>query len=110
MIHAEGLSLKDRLEVRQSFSTKLVDFFKLGKCIFAVGSREQAFAKHLIDNDAAVVAENKAEVYQKLRALLENPQDIIDYGKKAYDCGRKYHSKEKTQKMLMEDIKNYAKE
>ena len=110
MIHAEGLSLKDRLEVRQSFSTKLVDFFKLGKCIFAVGSREQAFAKHLIDNDAAVVAENKAEVYQKLRALLENPQDIIDYGKKAYDCGRKYHSKEKTQKMLMEDLKNYAKE
>lgn len=108
MVHAEGLSLKDRLEVHQSFSTKLVDFFKLGKCIFAVGSYDQAFAKHLIDNDAAVVADSKEKVYIKLKELLNNPQSIIDYGKKAYECGKKNHSKESIQQMLRDDLINTA--
>ena len=33
LLHVEGLSLKSRLAVHQSFSTKLVDYFALGKCI-----------------------------------------------------------------------------
>jgi len=106
LVHAEGLSLKDRCEVHQSFSTKLVDFFEMGKCIFAIGTYDMGFAKHLIDNDAAVVANGKEDdVYIKLKALLEQKEQIVAYGKKAYACGKEHHEKTKIQKMLAEDIK-----
>ncbi len=104
VIHVEGLSLKERLAVHQSFSTKLVDFFEMGKCIFAVGSYDEAFAKHLIDNDAAVVATRREEVYSKLKNLIENKELIRLYGKKAYECGRRHHEKTKIKKMLHDDI------
>ncbi len=104
LVHAEGFSLKNRLEVRQSFSTKLVDFFEMGKCIFAIGSEDVASIKHLKDHDAAVIAQNKNEVYQKLRYLLENRHEMLEYEKKAYQCGAKYHSKAKMQTMIIEDL------
>lgn len=104
LVHAEGLSLKNRLAVRQSFSTKLVDFFVLGKCIFAVGTPDVASVAHLIEHDAAVVAAKKEEVYAKLKALLEDRGVMSAYGKKAYECGQKCHEKKTLQKMLAEDI------
>lgn len=108
LVHVEGLSLKERLAVHQSFSTKLVDFFEMGKCIFAVGSYDEAFAKHLIDNDAALVSDNEAGVYEKLKALVESREKRDEYGKKAYACGKKHHDKSVIQKMLKEDIFNTA--
>ncbi len=109
LVHAEGLSLKSRLEVRQSFSTKLVDFFEMGKCVFAVGTDDVASIKHLIDNDAAVVAQDKEQVYIKLKALLDNTENILNYETKAYNCGEKHHSKKPIQDMLISDLKNTIK-
>ena len=110
LIHVEGVSLKERLAVHQSFSTKLVDFFEMGKCIFAVGSYDEAFVKHLIDNDAAVVATEKQQVYFKLKELVNTRSLIAEYGKKAYACGRKHHDKFKIQSMINEDLIKYTKE
>ncbi|MCH5191180.1 MAG: hypothetical protein J1F23_03355 [Oscillospiraceae bacterium] len=105
LVHIEGLSLKSRMAVHQSFSTKLVDYFNLGKCIFAVGKDDEASVKHLIDNDAAVVAQSAVEVYQNLKDLCENREQIANYGKKAYECGAKHHDKTTMQTMLREDLK-----
>ena len=104
LVHIEGLSLKSRMAVHQSFSTKLVDYFELGKCIFAVGKDDEASIKHLIDNDAAVVAQSSSEVYQKLKSLCERREQISYYGKKAYECGAKHHDKAIMQAMLKEDL------
>ena len=109
LIHVEGLSLAERLAVHQSFSTKLVDFFEMGKCIFAVGSYDEAFAKHLIDNDAAVVASTKEEVYTKLKELVLNKERILEYGLKAYECGKNHHNKADIQSMIAEDIRKVVK-
>lgn len=110
MLHVEDLSLKGRLAVHQSFSTKLVDFFSMGKCIFAVGPEDVASLDHLIRHDAAVTAASEQEVYEKLKMLLQQPQTILEYGKKAYDCGAKYHEKTKMQAMLMQDLNKSVKE
>jgi len=104
MVHVEGLSRKERFAVHQSFSTKLVDYFMLGKCIFAIGTADMASIKHLLDNDAAVVAKNGDEVYLKLKALLDKPETMSEYGQKAYECGRNYHDKKKIQYMVAEDL------
>ena len=109
LVHVEGLSLKERLAVHQSFSTKLVDFFEMGKCIFAIGSYDEAFAKHLIDNDAAVVATDKKEVFSKLKKLIEDKELICQYGKKSYECGKNFHNKTDIQNMLKNDINNIIK-
>ena len=105
LVHIEGLSLQNRLTVHQSFSTKLVDYFRMGKCIFAVGKDDEASIKHLIDNNAAVVAQSAPEVYEKLKALCEHREQLADYGKKAYECGAKHHDKSTMQTMLREDLK-----
>lgn len=104
VIHAEGLSRKSRMEVHQSFSTKLVDYFAFGKCIFAIGTEDEASVKHLLDHDAAIVASSKEEVYEKLKSLVLQPSLIAEYGKKAYRCGQLHHDKKDIQKMLQDDM------
>lgn len=104
LIHVEGLSRKSQLSVHQSFSTKLVDYFALGKCIFAIGTEYEASIFHLLQNDAAIVAQTPQEVYSKLKELTEHRERISEYGKKAYICGKKYHNKAEMETMLKNDL------
>ena len=108
MLHVEGMSLKSRLAVHQSFSTKLVDFFSMGKCILAIGPGNVASMDHLIKNDAAVTAQTQDETYEKLKQLLQDPELVLQHGKKAYACGAKHHEKECMQAMLWNDLKEAA--
>lgn len=106
VVHVEGLSLRSRLEVRQSFSTKIVDFFEMGKCIFAIGTEDVASIKHLKDNDAAIIASNEKDTYERLKEIIEIPERISLYEKKAYDCGVKYHQRKDIQRMLLNDFRS----
>lgn len=106
LVHVEGLDLKNRLAVHQSFSTKLVDYFRNGRCIFAIGTEDMASIAHLIKNDAAVVATGKGDVYEKLLAMMENEAISADKVRNAWSCGKKYHNKENELRMLTEDFKH----
>lgn len=108
LIHAEGLSKKSRLTVRHSFSTKLVDYFSMAKCTFAVGKDDVASIMHLIDNNAAIVAQSKKEVYEKLKNLLDHPEDADKYGKLAWECGKNHHNKKEMHAMLETDLKRFS--
>ena len=110
MVHVEGLSLRNRLAVHQSFSTKLVDFFSLGKCIFAMGTLDEASILHLYKNDAAIIAFDEKSALEQLKRICENPQVINEYGNKAYQCGAQFHNKEKMNKMLIEDFARICKQ
>lgn len=104
VIHVEGLSIKSRMAVHQSFSTKLVDYFSIGKCILAVGTEDEASIKHLLDNDAGVVCRSQKEIRNRLNELVDNPDLIIDYGKKAYSCGAQNHNRKRMQEMVLSDF------
>ena len=104
LVHVEAMDLKNRLLVRQSFSTKLVDYFHQAKCVFAVGPKEVASMDYLIKNDAAVTATNEKEIEEKLRSLIENPGMVREYGDKAWECGKKHHQIERIQDMLKKDF------
>lgn len=108
LVHAEGLSLKSRTAVHQSFSTKLVDFFAMGKCIFAIGTEDEASIAHLMANDAAVTASSKEEAYQKLKELCANPEMMHRYSVNAYECGRKHHDRAYMQTMVADDLTKAA--
>lgn len=105
LVHVEALDLKNRLKVRQSFSTKIVDYLKMGRPILAVGPKNVASIDHLIRNDCAVAANRKTELERKLCSLLENPSELNRIAVNAYACGRKYHDKQDIQEMLLQDMK-----
>lgn len=109
LVHVEGLSLKSRMAVHQSFSTKLVDYFAVGKCIFAIGTEDMASIKYLKDNHAAVIAEDRGMVYEQIKWLLSDTSRILQFGKKAYYCGAKYHNRAEMQAMLIQDLNKTEK-
>ena len=109
-VHVEGLSLSSRLEVRQSFSTKLVDLFALGKPIFAIGPSDVASISHLLKNDAAIVASDEGMVYEKLKTVFVHPGLLQKYGHKAYECGQKNHNRRLMQSELVNDLHRILKE
>lgn len=98
VVFAESLSRRYRELSRLSFSTKLTDYFASGKCIFAMGSENVAPIEYLKAEDAAVVVTRNEDIETRLRELCDNPQLITEYGKKAFECGKKNHSADKVLK------------
>ena len=104
LIHVEASDLKSRLAVRQSFSTKIVDYLKIARPIVAVGPKDVASIEHLIRNDCAIFADNKDDLVKKLNDVLSDESKLTEIALKGYDCGKKYHNKADYNKMLSEDL------
>ena len=106
LVHAEAFDRKNMLLVRQSFSTKIVDYLYNAKCVFAIGPHNIASIDYLKKNDAAIVVSDEKAVEQALRELVNNQSLICEYGKKAWECGKKNHQIEEIQGKLYDDFKS----
>lgn len=102
VVFAESLEKKHRFDARLSFSTKLTDYFKNGKCIFAIGDKGIAPVIYLKDNDCAIIANEYSEIEPRLKELVENPDSIEEYGRKAFECGKRNHNEEDVKKRFTE--------
>lgn len=94
-VFVESLENEYRYAARLSFSTKLTDYFRSGKCILAIGDETIAPIVYLRDNDAAVIVSDYAVLEDKLHELCDRPELVAAYGKKAFDCGRRNHDENK---------------
>lgn len=94
-VFAESLENRYKNIARLSFSTKLTDYFKSGRCIFAVGDESIAPMDYLIREDGAITATSYEIIEKTLTELCENPEKVKEYGKKAFDLGVKNHNPEK---------------
>lgn len=108
LIHAEAFSLKERLAVHQSFSTKIVDYLETNRCIFAIGSDYCASIMYFLDNDCGLVAKNKEEIEEKLLQLSQKPELMKYYADKAWESGKKHNNAEVIRKNLKEDLTRIA--
>lgn len=106
LVHAEAMDLKNRLAVRQSFSTKLVDYLSAARPIFAVGPRDVASVSCLVEHDAAIVASNKKEVAEKLTQLTENPSLCAEYAQKAWQLGKQNFEQSIVQPSFFADMES----
>lgn len=104
LLHVESFDLKERLITYLSFSTKIVDFFELGKCIVAIGWEKSAPIKYLKENDAAITVSEIEEIYNELSSIVENPKKINEYCERSFNCGKIFHSKVKTLTMFQSDL------
>ena len=50
---------------------------------------------YLIKEDAAVTVTAYDDIENKLRELCSNPDLVSDYGKKAFQCGKRNHDAQK---------------
>ncbi len=101
VVFVESLEKKYKYAARLSFSTKLTDYFKSGKCIFAIGDKSIAPIEYLRDNDAAIIVNSYDEIEDKLADLISTPEKIKEYGKKAFDCGKYNHNEEKMKEVFI---------
>lgn len=104
LVHVEGFDLKFRCALHQSFSTKLVDYFKEARTILAIAPYDVASIDELKRHDGAIVITNKADILIKLKQILNDKALLDEYSRKAYYCGQKYHSKEIMETILMNDL------
>lgn len=109
LVHAEGIDFKSRLLVRQSFSTKIVDYFKSARPIVAIGPKNIASIKHLIDYDCAVVSDNEQELYEKLMLLFDDVKQLNKYAINAYMCGNRNHNKKQQKAQFQESLYSLVK-
>lgn len=111
VVFAESLEKNHRFDARLSFSTKLTDYLKNGKCIFAIGDKTIAPIIYLRDNDCAVIANEYEEIESRLTELICNPTLISEYSKKAFDTGKKNHNEEDIKKVFLDTfISAYKKD
>lgn len=104
LVFVESLEKKYKNTARLSFSTKITDYLKSGKCIFAVGDKEIAPIDYFNRYDSAITASSYNEIIEKMEIIVKNPDIIQEYGKKGYDCGVEHHQREKMNKLLINTI------
>lgn len=106
LVHVESLKLRERLKVHQSFSTKIVDYLHTGNCIFAVGTDDMASINYLRKNDAAVLASTKEEITKAVIRLVNMPELIREYQRKAWNTGKRNHESDFLRNEFMKDIQS----
>lgn len=107
-VFAESLEKRYRNAARLSFSTKLTDYFRSGRCIFAIGAPEIAPIEYLRENDAAIIASSAKEVKEQLLRLADDPALIKAYGRKAFECGKRNHDEPVVRETFISTIRKAA--
>ena len=110
LVFVESLEKKYKTAARLSFSTKITDYLKHGKCIFAIGDKDIAPIDYFERYDSAITATSYKEIGLKLQKIAENPTLIAEYSKKAYACGKEHHDKEKMNQLLIDTITGVCRE
>ena len=93
-LHVESFDTKYRLVTRVSFSTKIIDLMASTCAILAVCWNEHTGYKYLKKQDAAFCVSNYRDILPLLQRVCDHPKLIQQYAQKAYDCGKRNHSRE----------------
>ena len=100
LVFVESLEKRYRYRARLSFSTKLTDYMKAGKCIFVVGDANIAPIEYFLCYNSGVVATSYKEIEKRLTQLCAEPERIQAYGRKAFECGKAHRDAAQQKKVL----------
>lgn len=91
LLFAESLDTKKHQDARLSFSTKITDYFRAGRCIWAVASPTLGPLDYLMRMDAALISTDKPSILNVLNNIVKNPNIICQYAEKGFRCGKEHH-------------------
>ncbi len=109
VVFVEALSGKSARIARLSFSTKITDYLSSGKCILAIGREDIAPIAYFRKYQSALIATNPEEVYERVKEIVDNPGLIEELGRRAFDCARSHHERNRMNRRLMTTIIRAAK-
>lgn len=110
VVFVESLEKSHRYDARLLFSTKLTDYFKNGKCIFAIGDKTIAPVIYLKDNDCAIIANEYNEIFGCLEKIVNEKGLIEEYGRKSFECGKRNHNEQDIKNKFRKAFVDAAKE
>lgn len=103
LVLVESVKMKDRLLSRLSLSSKVVDYLNTGNCILAIGPGDQAGMEYLRNGNAAVCVDDISKLAETVKQMDKNV--IYDYGERAWQFGKRNHSKKKVKEIFYSDLK-----
>ena len=109
-LHVESMDKKNKLATRVSFSTKIIDLMASTCAILAVCWNRHCGYQYLRDNDAAFCVDDYKKILPMLQNIVDKPSLIQEYARKAYDCGRTNHSREKIQGQIKDKFEELIRE
>ena len=99
LVFVETFDSKLNKIARLSFSTKISDYLKSGKCVLAIGPGDLAPIEYFREEDAALVATDSNEILDCLSALSQ-PGVVEKYSVKANACALKNHERAKMNRTI----------
>lgn len=103
-LHVESFDLKNRLAVRLSFSTKIIDCLASGCATVAICHKSQSGFQYLKTNSIAICCDNINQLNQLLNNIIESPDILCEVQKRAVDFGKLNHSQKTITKELCADF------
>jgi len=107
VVFVETFDPKQNRLARLSFSTKISDYLRSGKCIFAVGPSDIAPIEYFLDEDAALVATDEESIIKCMEQVVD-PTIVRDYAEKASACLRKNHDRNKMNEIVYDKLTKIA--
>lgn len=108
-LHCESFDLINKLTVRLSFSTKIVDCLDSGCAVMAICDSKQAGLAYLKRNNAALCITSLKAIKSSLERIIAEPEILIQYQHKAFELGRQNHLYDNISKSITDDFKEYAR-
>ncbi len=103
-LHTESFDLKNRLLVRTSFSTKIVDCLSSGCAVMAICDKKQAGYLYLKNNDAAICIDSPDMISVVLKKIVSDSDILLKYSEKARELCDRNHKRENNSLMLKDDF------
>lgn len=95
LVFPESFEKKEKRKTWLSFSTKITDYFKSGKLIWAVGPRDVSSIEYLEENDCAFVSGDLPSISQTLEEIISGRSEHAKKIENMKSVARQFHSREK---------------
>ncbi|MBQ9427953.1 MAG: hypothetical protein IJU41_00260 [Clostridia bacterium] len=91
-------------KARLSFSTKITDYLKSGKCIVAIGNADTAPMEYFAQTGAAICVTETEAITSALRMIADEPALLAEYAARAYACAKENHDGAKIRQTVRDTI------
>lgn len=95
LVFAESFEKKEKRKTWLSFSTKITDYFKSGKLIWAVGPRDVSSVEYLEEHDCAFVSGDLFSISKTLGEIVSDRGSHVKKIENVKSVAMRFHSREK---------------
>lgn len=93
VLYVESFEDNQILQIRYSFSTKIIDCLQSGSVLLAVGPKELASISYVSMIPGAYVIDDLNNLQDSLEKILNNKKDLLERAKQIRTFAQKYHHK-----------------